>query len=154
MKLLKKLTVKGVFGDVQKAVFATMIDGVIQDGVVIPVMRVVGKCNRYDVKTTDLGDSICLKGSFMATSPDGEEFRAGTCYLPDTASEAVAGAIQDDVESVEFAFDVAAVTDGEAVRGYFYEVTPLIEPTEDDALNRLAESLPKALAAPAEKAKK
>lgn len=156
MKLLKKITVKGVFGDLKSAVLASAVkDGKMNDGVVVPVMRVVGKCIRYEIKSTDFGDSICLKGNFQATNlATGEIFRGNTCYLPETAADMVAGAMEDDTASVEFGFDIEAVSDSGVPTGYTYTVTPLIKPQEDDALSRLAASLPQipqlAIAAEAE----
>jgi len=153
MNLVKKITPKGVCGDIKKRVLMLAKDGVIKNGQKIYLMRVVGKATRFDVKMTDLGESIALKGQFKATNTDGEEFRAGVCYLPDTGAEVIAGALAGDVECVEFAFDISVVTDDSAITGYVYEVKPLIEPAEDDALNRLAASLPPALEAPKTKAK-
>lgn len=151
MNLVKKITPKGVCGDIKKRVLALAKDGEIANEQKIYLFRVVGKANRFDVKMTDLGESVALKGMFKATNADGEEFRAGVCYLPDTASEAVAGALNGENESVEFAFDISVITDDSAITGYVYEVKPLIEPTEDDALNRLSDSLPPALEAPKKK---
>ena len=143
MKLVKKITVKGIIGDIKKLTLSLVKDGEIADGQKIELMRVVGKCNRFEIKTNDYGESLCLKGQFQAINKlTGEETRAGTCYMPDTASEAVAGMLQGEIESVEFAFDIAIVTDASSLVGYVYEVTPLIEPTEDDAMNRLTSSLP------------
>lgn len=156
MKLMKKITIKGMCGDVKKLVNAHMKDGEIADGIVIKLVRIVGKCNRFEVKSNDLGDSVCLKGQFQATNLiTGESARGGTCYMPDVAAEAVAGMLQDDVESVEFGFDISLLSDSTSIVGYVYDVLPLIQPQEDDALNRLADSLPSipALEAPKEKAK-
>lgn len=138
MKLLKKITIKAVFGDVKKAVASSEL----VQGDALPVMRVVGKCDRSAVKETDYGASVTLKGNFMATNlATGEIARSNTCYLPDAAADAVAGALLD-AETVEFGFDIFAEVDAGSATGYVYSVTPLIAPKEDDALSRLAASLP------------
>jgi len=155
MKLAKKITVKGVCGDVKKNVLMLAKDGVIPNGEKIPLMRVIGKANRFEIKKTDIGESVCLKGQFMATNLEtGEETRAGSCYLPETAVEAVAGMLQGEVDSVEFGFDISVVTDDSSVVGYVYDVLPLIEPQEDDAMTRLASSLPQAALPSPEKGEK
>ncbi len=131
-------------------------DGEFKDGVVVPLMRIVGKCDRYQVKTTDLGESVALKGNFQATClRTGETVRAATCYLPETASDMVAGMLAgDDVGAVEFGFDISVVSDGDAIVNYVYEIKPLIEPQEDDGLARLAASLPALPGAKPEASKK
>jgi len=155
MKIAKKITVKAVVGDVKRHVIKLAdSEGVVADGQTIPLLRVVGKCNRYEVKTNDYGDSVCLKGQFEATNLEtGEATRAPSCYLPEIAADSVAGLLQGEIESVDFAYDISIRTDADAITGYVYECVPLIEPQEDDVMTRLSKSLPKALAAPKKSAK-
>lgn len=144
--IVKKITAKGVCGDIKKLVNMHMVEGEIPNNIVINLFRIHGKCASYNTKSTDYGDSIQLKGTFVATSllEEDKVYRSGSCYLPDIAADLVAGMLLDneDVNSVEFAFDIAIKTDSSSVVGYVYEVTPLLEPQEDDSLSRLASSLP------------
>lgn len=51
-------------------------------------------------------------------------------------------------ESLDFAYDITVTVDMSTAVGYTYSATPLMEPTEDDPVQRIMSSLPK-LPAPA-----
>lgn len=156
MKVIKKITAKEVCGDVKKLVNLNMKDGELPEGLAIPLMRVVGKCDRTQIKTTDIGESLLLLGNFEGINiATGEVFRSGRCYLPEVAADMIAGMLLDDsVSAVEFGFDIGVITDPSSIVGYTWEVTPLVEPQDDDALSRLSKSLPALPKLPAPEKKK
>jgi hypothetical protein len=158
MKLLNKITVKNLCGDVKKRVFVkenfNEETGELKDGIKIPLMRIAGKCTRFEVKETDLGTSIALKGTFQGIDlATNEVARAPTCYLPGSVADTIAATLAEGASGVEFGFDLYVVTDSSAITSYVYEIVPLMEPSEDDSLNRMfaaLPSIPQLLSAPAE----
>lgn len=159
--LLKKLTMKNIVGDTKKLA-AALFKEKVGSGETVMIARFLGKATGWAVKSTDLGESIAIKGSFAGINlMTGEEFRAmgGTCYLPEAAAGLIAATLEDDnAESVDFAFEIGMKESETAIRGFEYVIKPLIEPAEDDALARLSKSLPalpkatqKAIDAPSDK---
>ena len=153
MRIAKKISVKEVVGPVRTHLLK-LVDketGTIPNGVSVPLCTFIGKATGWQVKETDMGDSILLKGFFEGTSliadKEGKfnKVRGGQCYLPGSAAEMVSGMFDDKVQGIEFAFRISIVSDDTAITGYVYNVDSLIEPQEDDALGRLAAQLPKAL---------
>lgn len=84
-------------------------------------------------------DWTALTGSFQATNlMTGEVFRSGVCFMPSFVTDAVAGQLNDEVDTVRFAFKIGAHFDAESVTSYVYDATPLMEPAEGDPLSLLA----------------
>lgn len=150
-KIVKKISTKIVCGTVKAP----------KHGEVRPLMRVGGMANGVKKGSTDKGDWIALTGSFVARAynEDGsladDEYRAGTCFMPDVAVELIAGQIQEGV-NVTFGFDINVKGDETAIVNYVYEAEPLIEAAEDDPMEQLADTLmdkPLAISGPKSKAK-
>lgn len=134
-KLVSRISVKLVSGDVRK----------LEPGF---VMRIIGIATDTKAVTTQYGESIGLKGQFMAINPKGEQFMSGTAYLPNIALSLITGQLAaDQVEGVKFAFDLFKVLDDSVMIGYRYEAKPLVEPAENNPLFDLAKTMP-ALPAP------
>lgn len=147
MRIEKKLTVKKICGDVQKVVrqFVDPADPEKMDGEIIPLARIVGATSGYETGETDMGTYLKFRGQFRGTNlQTGEEFRSGSCILPEQAADQIAAALDDNPDGgmLEFAWDISAACSASAVRGYEYSVEPLIQPKGDDPLERLASNLP------------
>ena len=145
MALVKKLSVKSVVGDVKKMVAA----GDIKKST--PVMRAYGKATGIQTGTSDNGDWVAFKGEFKGINLlTGEEYGSGKLFMPDVASDLLEGMlVGEEVNGVEFGFDLLVKPDASSATGYVYEAEPLIKPAQDDTLSRLAAdlpALPKALA--------
>lgn len=146
-KIVKKISTKVVHGVVKAP----------KHGETKGVMRVGGMANGIKKGTTDKGDWIAVTGSFVARNfeEDGslaeDEYRSGTCFMPDVAVELIAGSLQEEGAQTTFGFDILVKGDDTAIVKYVYEVTPLMDPTEDDPMVQLSASLmdkPLSLAAP------
>lgn len=139
--LLKKITVKSVCGDLQQLALKTENDKpVLNEGDYMLVATFIGAANKQQQKTTDLGDSIEFTGRFEGINAiDGTSSVAAKCYLPEVAADAVSSAmLANEGSTVEFAFEIGIIRDSSAVRGYKFQVTPLIdEPQENDPLAAL-----------------
>lgn len=137
--MIKKLSVKGVCGDVKKFVRDNLSD----DKPSVTCMRVVGIAHGVATGTTDNGDWTAFKGGFEATNIiTGETFAAGRLFLPEVAESLVLAALSgDDVDSVNLAFDIGVKINEASVTGYEYFAKPLIKPAENDPLTQLKDSL-------------
>lgn len=127
--LLKKLSVKGVCGNIKAPA----------PGVTVELMVIMGYAKSSEIKKTTFGDSIGFHGDFKGVDVvTGEEFRSGTCYLPDVASSLLSNALDASDGAVEFGFKigvigVAARTPGEADK-YEYRCAPMMETAENDPI--------------------
>lgn len=151
MNLIKKISIKTVIGNVQQGIMRQEI----KPG---NLMRIVGVASGVKTGVSDYGDWLALTGQFKATNLlTNEQYTSGKAFLPDEASDLIAGAVRgEDSQAVEFAFDIGVKLDESSATGYVYTVTPLMEMGGDDPLARIESSL-KALDAPKdtkEKAKK
>lgn len=176
MQLLRKISTRTVYGskaDIQALVLADRTKS-------HPLFRVIGFCNgsrtgatkdineetggpnARDVKPktiapdgTPMRDWTALLGGFEATNlKTNEKYRSGVCFLPNYVIDSILGQLGSGVESVKFAFDVAARFDEGSATSYIYEATSLIEPSDDDALNVLTRSIVAGLTGPKEEPKK
>lgn len=94
-----------------------------------------------------------VTGDFLATGPDGEQFRSGKMFLPAGIHEQLVSAVlKSDGQPIEFGLDIYAVQAQNPI-GYSYTAKKLIDRPAEDPLLRLADSLPKALEHKAEKPK-
>jgi hypothetical protein len=148
INLISKITIKTVYGniDVEKLINAP--------GKQLELMDVYGICRKATPGTSEYGEYMKFRGSFRATNLDtGESFQSGAVILPRVAEEALAGAITDDTNEIQFGFRVVVRYDASAVTKYVYSVIPLLAPAENDPVtlleNQIAENF-KALAAPVE----
>ena len=149
-KLIKKISVGKVFGD-KKAIAEFIGKGEKA------VMRVIGIAHKAIPGDGDMGPYVSFKGNFKAVNLlTGEEFRSGTCFLPDVAADIIEGAVMGSENgSVEFAFDIIATYDNSSAVGYCYNADPLIKADENDpvaALEKAAGIEAPKLAVPAKKA--
>lgn len=131
--LLKKLSVKGVCGNIKTP----------EPGVTVPLMVIMGYAKTLQVKPTLFGDSIGFHGDFKAIDvTTGEEFRSGVCYLPDVAASLLSNALDvSGGSAVEFAFNIGIIGVAPRVEGetgkYEYRCAALMNASENDPLRAL-----------------
>lgn len=135
MRLLKKITVKGVME--KKPSAAWLGDKDTHD-----IMTVFGTATRVQHGTHEFGDGNLSEydkfaGNFSAVrANDGTEFRSGVLILPDVAGGPLAGVVSQLTEgekAIEFAFFIS-MKKSETPIGYEYSAEPLTEPEEHDPL--------------------
>lgn len=137
--LLKKISVKGVFGDFVP---------VTKDRILV---RIWGRTHEKELCNTQFGDSVRFKGVFKAANAEtGEIFRAGELFLPGIAESLLSGALDGaGANAVEFAFDIGVKQDKTVAVGYIYTVKPVVKMEEDQGMMALEEKMGKlALATP------
>lgn len=131
MNIIKKISTKTVYGEVKRSELYEA------KGQRIDLYDVFGIAKGVKSGESNYGDWHALTGSFRAVNVEtGEEFQAGTLFLPGVGHDLIAGLI-GDAEAVEFALRVSVAADDTSQIGYAYHVTPLIEPTEGDPLSKL-----------------
>lgn len=163
--LVNKLSIKKVIGKIRATKEETIKENgkdvkilVVEDNPAI--MRVVGVARKFEIGESDFGEYTKFVGTFQATDlRDNKDYRSGNCFLPEVATDMLRQAIIDNEGSqVEFGFDIGVIGRPELAIGYEYTVTPLIEATEADPLQMLANKInaekPKQIAAPGEGDKK
>lgn len=134
--LLKKLTVKHVCGS-----FPTPAIGREDD-----LMVIMGYVKSSETKVTTFGESIAFHGDFKGINiATGEEFRAGTCYLPDVAANLLENILEDNEGVVEFGFKISVIgiksrTEAEGTK-YEYRCKPLMNPNQNDPMLALEDRL-------------
>lgn len=143
MKLLKKLSVKTVCGDMKKWARENFLaeDSTLETQ---DVLRVIGIANKLETGEGDNGAWVAFKGSFKCVNlMTGEECRGGKLFLPDVASDLIETALSDENnDSVEFGFDISIMKNEKSAVGYEYSATPLLEAKEADPLAALEQSIP------------
>ena len=138
-----KISIATVYGKIARAELYKE-----ENGGRLPIMRVVGVATGFkngktirQLPSGEMQESewIALTGQFAATNlATGQVFRAGKCFLPQSATSLVHGAMQgENVKGVEFAFEVHALRDDDAATGYVYETSSLIEPDASDPLEKM-----------------
>lgn len=134
-KLVSKISTKTVCGkiDVKELIEAG------DDGV--KLYNVVGVATGTKSGESTFGPWEALTGNFQATrESDGQTFVGGNLFLPSAAHNMVSGQLTGEVgEQVEFAMQVSAVYDESAQCKYRFEIEPLLEPSNDSPLAKLAE---------------
>lgn len=149
MRLTKKITTREVMGNM-KAFMRENSEGK-KDGELVELYTIVGQVIGHTTGESDYGPWVKLKGRFRAVNKStGEVINSPVAMLPDEATTPLLTVLAvDGASSVDMAFDVNARIDDSVAVGYQYEVKPLMEPSEDDPLERLAASVDsKALPAP------
>ena len=131
-KLLKKITVRGVFGAVD-------VNEVREVGT-LPLCRIIGRTNKAKPGQTDKGPYVRFVGEFLGiNAKTGKHSSSAACILPTVAEDLVVGALQPNKETgeiptVEFAFDIAVEYDEKSVVKYRYAVTPVMKAKPSDAM--------------------
>lgn len=131
--ILKKMSAKGICGNVKEVVKSISEDG--------------GRAQLYNVYgvATGLipgehpthGTYLGFSGNFGAINQaTGEEFVSTKCFLPDPMPGLIEAAMAKS-ESVEFALQVDVIRRDNLAVGYEYLVKPLIEAQEADPLAHL-----------------
>jgi hypothetical protein len=131
---LKKISVKTTFGTI----------AMVKDHIDIPILRIMGTAKSIEVGESTYGEYKGIKGKFLATNHvTGEDYEATMCYLPDAATNLIEETLLgEDIDAVEFAFDIIPQGDESSSTGYSYLVVPLVEPAEDDPLEKMRSKLP------------
>ena len=147
---LRKLTIANT-GWTKGAIFAELMAncGVMQDngkgkeiqvlpdGSQVSLMKIVGETTSAEPGQTDTGEYIKLKGTFQAINCDtGEVFTAAVCILPNFISDQLAEALKFS-SKVEFAIEIGAKAKSNAVTGYEFTCTSLMEAKPTSAMEKL-----------------
>lgn len=141
--IVKKISVKSIFGDVK----AALKKGTIQDGTAI--IRVIGIASGTKTGNTQFGDWTALLGQFKGTNlVTGEQFTSGKCFLPESAMELIVPVVVAG-NTAEFAVDIGVKENDSLAIGYEYTVTPLIQQGSTDAMERLESAVAETAALPA-----
>jgi len=141
---IKKISVKNVVGDVKKIIG--------NDETCI--MRVIGIVRAMQSGQSDYGDWVKLKGDFQATNLlTGDVYRSPNCFLPEIATDMIAGVFSEDSEALQFGFDIS-VKPNDTPIGYEYNCASLIEADDNDPLQQLVGSVKAALPSPKKNTKK
>lgn len=141
--LLKKISAKTVMGDVQLLIREkATVDGkevtvLKNDGEVIDLMTIYGRVNGFKSGVTDNGEFIAFTGQFEAINlMTGEESSAPKIFVVEPLQGMILAQLAE-AESVDFAVKLSLIVNSDAIRGYEYRVTPLIEAKRTDALEGL-----------------
>lgn len=140
INLVSKITVKTIKAQPAK--------GSVKDAQMIATLY--GRCTSKSAGTSDFGEFIRFKGEFEGVNADtGEQYRAGVLIVPKVLESMLDGAITPDSDdnAVDFAVEVW-VEPADTMTGYTYNIKPLIEPSESDALSQIRQQ---ALPAPGKK---
>lgn len=134
-KMLKKITVKTVFGTLQKK-------AIPDSGETLEQINVYGQVRRMVPGQTDLGPFIRFKGTFEAVNiGTGEMFRSMNMILPDEAADLLEEALSSEgAKSVDFALKIGVAGDDSNI-GYHYYVEPLMQSQEGDPLEAIRNNL-------------
>lgn len=103
------------------------------------LFSVYGLASGLQSGESSYGTWECLTGNFEAVNlATGEAFQSPRCFLPHTAHGMIASQFKTGAEgvSVKFALEIG-VKPAETSVGYEYTVTPLVKPSEDDAMAKL-----------------
>ncbi len=143
MKIEKKITVKGVCGQIK---LQRLMGGLAENqtiGDTVPLMTVIGIARRYTVVQSDKGESIKFLGNFKATNLEtGEVTQSGACFLPGALPDMLFGAIGENAErEVQFGFKIGAHFDESAITKYVYDVESLMPMSENDPLALLESAI-------------
>jgi len=139
--LSKKITSKEVMGNIKALVREHGVGK--KDGDKIELYTIIGQVIGHTTGDSDYGPWIKLKGRFRATNKlTGDIYNSAAAMLPEEATDPLLAVLAiDGASSVDMGFDIALQIDDSSATGYVYTVTPLMSPSEDDPLERLAASL-------------
>ncbi|WWT38288.1 ssDNA binding protein [Enterobacteria phage PRDfuchsia] len=110
---------------------------------------IYGRVRGKKVGQSTFGDFIKFEGEFEGVNlATGEVFRSGALILPKVLESLLAGAVDGENTTVDFAVEVWAKPSEKGNTGYEYGIKPLIEPAASDELAQLRQTV-KAAALPA-----
>ena len=141
MELLKKITSKSVMGG-----------KVEKPDEHIDLYTVYGIATGVRTGESTFGPWNSLTGSFEAVRVgDGEVFASSQCFLPEPMNGIIAGQLGQDEspQGIQFAVMVG-VKPADTATGYEYTTSPLMKPSENDALSSMRDIV-KALPAASKK---
>jgi len=156
-KLLRKLTTKTLGYD--KRQLQTLANIAIEQGLEsVHIYNLAGRAKRTQRGESDYGPWCAFKGEFIATLPDGGEYRSPKCFIPEPFGDMMASHVEQTDDNGElqyvqtdFAIEVH-VKPADTAAGYEYHVVPLLKAQESDELLHLRGEMeahqPKALPAP------
>jgi len=129
IQLISKISAKTVCGKTEKPTKKELL------------YTVYGIASGLQTGETSFGTWEALTGEFEAlNASDGSVYRAGRCFLPGIAHSLVAGQLkalgEDQNKAVRFALQIGVQPSDNKI-GYEYTVTPVLKPTEDDAMGEL-----------------
>ena len=134
--LLKKISVKNIVGTMP----------IPKVGEEILLCLIMGYAKTFEIKTTTFGDSIAFHGDFKGVNAEtGEDFRSGTVYLPDVASDLLKNVLDANSGIIEFGFTISVIgvkgrTEGENGK-YEYRCMPMMKAAENDPMLALENKL-------------
>ena len=100
--------------------------------------QVVGIASGKKTGETDYGPWCSLTGNFAAVNlTTGEQFRSGVVFLPDVALDPILGQLDSGATAVEFGYTISIIDDADSATGYVYTATPMMEPDQNDPLEKL-----------------
>lgn len=154
-KLLRKITIRDVCGTVGD-LLEEMMSLKDENGhhQTLPLLRVYGIARRFKIGQTDKGEFIKFIGQFASTNlRTKQEFQASQCILPLFVGEQIHAAMQgasgEEMNESQWAFEIGAHFNPTAVTKYVYDIRPLKQPGQSDALQLLRQSVDaRALPAP------
>jgi hypothetical protein len=114
-----------------------------KNGETVELFTIIGQVIGHSTGESTYGPWVKIKGRFRATNKiTGDIFNSAVAMLPDEAMDPLLAVLAiDGASSVDMAFDINAKIDDATAVGYVYEVVPLMKPSEDDPLERLALTL-------------
>jgi len=141
VKLVKKITSRDVMGNLKEVIR----ESGKKNGDTVPLFTIIGQVIGSSAGESQYGPWIKIKGRFRATNKiNGDIFNSAVAMLPDEAITPLLTVLAiDGASSVDMAFDISAKIDDSTAVGYVYVCEPLMKPSEDDPLARLALTLDK-----------
>lgn len=132
VEILRKLTIKNAGFSV-----GVIKELVSEENPKVDLLKIVGITTGARPGQTDKGEYLRLLGDFRAVNmTTGETFQAASCILPSFISDSLGEALKQS-QSVEFAIMVGVKHAADAITGYEYTVTPLIESKPSDKMAAL-----------------
>lgn len=134
-KLLRKLTIgtaNGVRGGLKG------VKGRVR------VWTIIGIAHSFKEHTSEtMGISFGFAGEFRSINVDGEESIGPVCFMPEPAQGLLMNALKDEnrIGGIQFGFHFYAVEDETALKGYYFECEPMLEPKASNALAALAQEV-------------
>lgn len=140
MEILRKITLRNVGYDVKTIKAAT---DSLTEGDSITLARVVGIANGYKNGQTDKGEFVLLLGEFTASNAlNGKQFASAKAILPTFIAENFVPVLQQH-GNAEFAIEIGAKKDSNAVTGYVFTMRPLTQAKSSDRMAALLEAASK-----------
>lgn len=152
MKLIRKITIKEIVGNVGKGdnfkrLVAQPRDAQ-QRGETVWFLDILGSVTGLKSGATDLGEFCKLLGTFEATNLEtGEVHRSGCCILPNFLGDQLASAVSGADSPVTFGVRIGAHYDDQAAMKFVYDTMSLSDTSQNDPLAALKAERERALLA-------